>query len=121
MDMGKYDDISPERLRSDLVGFARFVLRLEEEGRILTSAAQLQKLLGELRQKLFAYEIRSSHLHLETPRARGGDAAASSGMEGDADPVVRDSLRVVREALRRTEEMLQEWQGTEPEDADDDE
>ena len=42
-------------------------------------------------------------------------------MEGDADPVVRDSLRVVREALRRTEEMLQEWQGTEPEDADDDE
>ena len=44
--MGKYDDISPERLRSDLVGFARFVLRLEEEGRILHSAAQLQKLLG---------------------------------------------------------------------------
>ena len=118
--MGKYDDISPERLRSDLVGFARFVLRLEEEGRILHSAAQLQKLLGELRQKLFAYEIRSSHLNLEPPRSRSGDVA-SAAREGDADPVVRDSLRVVREALRRTEEMLQEWQGTEPEDADDDE
>ena len=118
--MGKYDDISPERLRSDLVGFARFVLRLEEEGRILHSAAQLQKLLGELRQKLFAFEIRSSHLNLETPRSRSSDAA-SAAREGDADPVVRDSLRVVREALRRTEEMLQEWQGTEPEDSDDDE
>jgi hypothetical protein len=118
--MGKYDDISPERLRSDLVGFARFVLRLEEEGRVLNSAAQLQKLLGELRQKLFAYEIRSSHLNLEAPRSRSGNAPLAA-TEGDADPVIRDSLRVVREALRRTEEMLQEWKGTEPEDADDDE
>jgi hypothetical protein len=118
--MGKYDDISPERLRSDLVGFAKLVLRLEEEGRILHSAAQLQKLLGELRQKLFAFEIRSTHLNLEAPRSRSGETV-SAAVDADADPVVRDSLRVVREALRRTEEMLQEWQGAEPEDTDDDE
>ena len=117
--MGKYDDISPERLRSDLVGFARFVLRLEDEGRILASAAQLQKLLGELRQKLFAYEIRSSHLSLGAPRADLRDSDPSD--LSSADPLLRDSLRVVREALRRTEEMLQEWQGTVPEELDDDE
>lgn len=115
--MGKYDDISPERLRADLVGFARFVLRLEDEGRILTSAAQLQRLLGELRQKLFAYEIRSSHLNLEQPRRP--EAESSRGAE-ELDPVMRNSLRVVREALRRSEEMLQEWQGTAPEDTEED-
>jgi hypothetical protein len=118
--MGKYDDISPERLRADLVGFARFVLRLEDEGQILASAAQLQRLLGELRQKLFAYEIRSSHLNLEPPRRPSGDGDSSHGGE-ELDAVMRNSLRVVREALRRSEEMVQEWQGTESEDADEDE
>lgn len=118
--MGKYDDISPERLRADLVGFARFVIRLEDEDRILASAAQLQRLLGELRQKLFAYEIRSSHLSLDPPRRPSGDNEHSHAAE-ELDPVMRNSLRVVREALRRSEEMLQEWQGIAPEDAEEDE
>lgn len=114
--MGKYDDITPERLRNDLVAFAELLLRLDEEDGLLRSAAEIQRLIGELRQKLFAYEIRSSRLLPEKGREPAEDDVAS-----DEDPVVRESLRVIREAIRRDEEMLKEWEGSLPpeEDTDD--
>jgi ribonuclease PH len=44
--MGKYDDITPERLRSDLVAFAELLMRLNEEDGLLRSAAEIQRLIG---------------------------------------------------------------------------
>lgn len=115
--MGRYDDIEPEELRRDLVSFAELLLRLEREDGLLRSAAQLQRLIGELRQKLFAYEVRSSRL---LPGRTGASEPAERREEDD--PVVRESLRVIREALKREEEMLKEWEGTEePEEDRDDE
>ncbi len=107
--MGEYDDISEERLRADLVRFAELILRLESEGGLLVSPADLQKMIGELRQKLFAWEIRRSRYLVEDesgPEADAhGDASASSP-RGEAS---RESLRVVREALEREQQMIREW------------
>jgi len=116
--MGKYDDITPEELRKDLVAFAQLLLRLEKEEGLLRSAAELQRLIGELRQKLFAYEVRSSRL---LPGTSGAPARAG-GEPSEEDPVVKESLRVIREAIKREEEMLKEWEGIqEPEEDRDDE
>ena len=103
--MGQYDDISSAELRADLVLFAELVLRLQEDDGLLVSPADLQKILGELRQKLFAWEIRRSrHLGDAGSSEVRGDATASGAGEDT-------SLRVVREALERQERMIQEWSG----------
>ncbi len=107
--MGKYDDIQPEDLRNDLKQFARLILRLEREELLLRSAPELQRLIGELRQKLFAYEVRGAR------RLKAG-----SEPKEEADPSLRESLRVVREALEREKRMYDEWDGTSLSDEDDD-
>lgn len=102
--MGKYDDITPERLRADLVGFAQLILRLDREDGVLTSPADLQRLLGDLRQKLFAYEVRAGGM------AKGKEKGDEDSPLSD-DSTLKNSQKVVREALRREEEMLREWDG----------
>ncbi len=118
--MGKYDDISPDRLRADLVAFAQFIVRLEGEDGLLESPAELQRLLGDLRQKLFAYEVRSSRFGTDGTAASGEPSSVSRRTSGELDDrVLRQSLRVVREAIRRREEMEQEWMGAAPDDDED--
>ncbi len=130
--MGKYDDISADRLRADLVAFAQLILRLDREDGVLVSPADLQRMLGDLRQKIFAYEIRKSRMREEegekgrAPKSpdEGGsehDGASDGAGGGRTDRGLDDSLRVVREAIRRREEMVKEWEGRESEDTDDDE
>jgi hypothetical protein len=98
--MGRHDDITPERLRADLRRFAQLVLRLDEEGRLLEGTPRVMKMMGDLRQKLFAYEV------------RGAGRLAPSEPEVDPDsPEVQDSLRIVEEALRRAREAEGEWGG----------
>lgn len=109
--MGRYDDIPPEQIRADLVRFARLLLRLDEEGRLLRSIPHVQSLLGDLRQKLFAHEVRGTH---NLPGA-GAEGHAEEHMESvtpaelPEDPSIRESLRIVREALARQEEAVEEW------------
>jgi hypothetical protein len=108
--MGQYDDISEERLRADLVRFAELLLRLEEEGGLLVSPADLQKIMGELRQKLFAWEIRCSR-HLgqgDDTDAAGEDGRPAGEGAGEAPDA---SIRVVREAMERQKQMIREWSG----------
>ncbi len=50
--------VDPESLRTDLVRFARGILERDAAGRLLDSPADLQTVLGELRRRLFAYEVR---------------------------------------------------------------
>lgn len=112
--MGSYDDIPEDRLRSDLTAFAKLILQLEERGELLNSIPQVQRALGELRQKLFAFEVRSSrHLGATETPTPARDSAPPPALD---DTFLRDSIRVVREALRRQEDMLKEWDGLDDED-----
>jgi hypothetical protein len=113
--MGQYDDISESRLRADLVAFAQLILRLDRENGVLSSPADLQRLLGDLRQKIFAYEVRSGRLATDPPAEDGqiGEAKSRSRRRPE-DPVLRESIKVVREALLRSEEMVREWEGIPP-------
>jgi hypothetical protein len=105
--MGRYDDISDERLRAELTRAARLVLRMEEEGVLLERTASVLRLLGELRQMVFAFEVRSTRRdqpprpHPRSLRAR----ARPSGAEPE-DEELHDSMRIVREALEREREFL---------------
>ena len=99
--MGKYDDITPERLRAELLRFARLLTKMEEEGVLLQKTPSVLRLLGELRQMLFAHEVRYTKKLMpaetnERPGARANDQALA------------DSLRVVQEALRREKELQEE-------------
>ncbi len=107
--MGQYDDISEERLRADLVRFAELILRLESEGGLLVSPADLQKMIGELRQKLFAWEIRCSRHLGEGETGSGVDPHGERPSPDPRGEASRESLRVVREALEREQQMIREW------------
>jgi len=115
--MGQYDDISEEQLRADLVRFAELLLRLEEEGGLLVSPADLQKILGELRQKLFAWEIRCSrHLGQADDAGDTGEGQREETAAGEGPDA---SMRVVREALERQKQMIREWSGEADRESDD--
>ena len=113
--MGKYDEMPPEELRERLVRFGRLILRLEEEGELLEKAPQVLKIIGDLRQMLFAYEVRcTAHLGPEEAEAEGGEQDG-----GDDDPALLESLRVVEEALEREQELLDELARDPVDDPDD--
>lgn len=92
--MGKYDNIQPDALRADLLNFASFIQRLEQEGRLLDGIPRLLRILGDLRQKLFAYEVR---------------AVAQRPTEEQESPAVREARRIIEEALRRERDMISDW------------
>ena len=107
--MGKYDDITPDRLRAEITRFARLLLRMEDEGVLLEKAPAILRLLGELRQMLFAYEVRGTKRLApseaeEAAAEEGGEAGGSP--EGEAAP--GESLRIVREAVERERRFLEE-------------
>jgi hypothetical protein len=99
--MGKYDDITPEGLRAEILRFARLLLKLEKEGVLLDKTPSVLRLLGELRQMLFAYEVRYTKklMPSEKPRSTG---------ETELDHAPDDSVRIVQEALRREKELQEE-------------
>lgn len=107
--MGRYDEVDPEDLKQHLVRIARLILRLEEDDMLLQEAARLQKVFGDLRQKLFAYEIRSA-ADLAPPQEGSED---EEGEREPIDPLLEESHRIVREAREREEELRDElgWGG----------
>jgi hypothetical protein len=105
--MGQYDDITPEALRSDLLRLAGLIQQLERESRLLDATPSLLRLLGDLRAKLFAYEVRfTQRLPSQERRTEAEDEA------------VREARRIVEEAIRREREAREEWGGREPEGED---
>lgn len=102
--MGRYDDITPEQARAELLRFAELIQRMDREQILLRSSPRILKLLGELRQMLFAFEIRGAR-HLggkDLPGPQGGPAQA------ELDPDEAASLRVVEEAMQRERELQEE-------------
>ena len=94
--MGRYDDITPDELRAQLLRLARLIRAMEKRDVLLQRTASILKLLGELRQMIFAYEVRV------TKNLVPSDADAAS------DAAVGDSLRIVNEALDRERELQDE-------------
>ncbi len=137
--MGRYDDITDERLRAELTRFARLVLRMEEEGVLIDRTHSVLRLLGELRQMVFAHEVRNT-VRDQPPRphpltrqerlerdARARDADQPDSVPESGPPSAppsgresaQESFRIVREALDRERALLDELTGEVPSDEDD--
>lgn len=114
--MGRYDEIDPDELRRHLVRVAKLILQLDEDGELLRAAPRLQKLFGDLRQKLFAYEVRSTANLGPDDESAGEDETVG---EESVDSLLDESLRVVREAIERQEELREELDSGRPTDDDD--
>lgn len=115
--MGQYDGISGEQLRADLIRFSQLLQRLDGEGVLLRSAAELQVVLGQLRQKLFAWEVRASLLPDEGEVIRPSppeNVGSDERLDLVDETWIEDSLRVVREAMERQMEARDEWRNWGP-------
>ncbi len=103
--MARHDDMPEDQLREELVSFARLILLLDRKDALLDRSASLLRLLGDLRRMVFAYEVRvTNHEGPPKPRRPGVPGRLPAATE---DP----SLRIVREALEREQELLQELGG----------
>ncbi|UCC72238.1 MAG: hypothetical protein JSV86_18015 [Gemmatimonadota bacterium] len=91
----KRDQIDPTELRQQLLDLAAVVLELEERGELLEATPELIKIMGDLRSRLFEYEVR------HTGRLFGQEEEL---------PEILEAQRIVDEAARRLEdEEEQEW------------
>jgi hypothetical protein len=96
--MGRYDDITPDELTRQLLRLARLIRAMEKRGVLLQRTPSLLRLLGELRQMIFAYEVRV------TRNLSPGDTGKAETLA----PLLDDSLRIVQEALDRERELQDE-------------
>lgn len=103
--MGRHEDISEEQLREELVSFARLILLLDRKDALLDRSASVLRLLGDLRRMVFAWEVRATDRE-GPPRPRRPGARGAERPETD-----EGSLRIVREALEREQELLRELGG----------
>lgn len=90
----KHDRVDPERLRKELLELADRILHLEESGELLQASPQLIKMMGNLRSKLFEYEVRHTGRLLPKPAQA---------------PEVLEAERIIEEAARRMEEAERSW------------
>ena len=94
--MGQYDNIGEEQLRRDLLRLATLIRKLQDEGRLLEEIPRLMKIFGDLRQKMFAYEIRA--VEGLVPK------------DEEASRQIEESRRIVSEALESERARLKEWE-----------
>lgn len=107
--MGRYDDITDARLRSEVARFARILQRMEEKDEILDRTADILNLLAELRQMVFAWEVKCTFSEDgEAETGRREDLVSGSGRprrkrkkeETDGERIVREA-RELEERLRK--------------------
>lgn len=111
--MGRYDDISDERLRAEVARFARILQRMEDRSETLDRTADILKLLGELRRMVFAWEVRctfSDEDHDDRPRG--------TPKPRDLDQAMTLSERIVAEARRREQELREEFEHGDEQESD---
>lgn len=83
-----YDEGRARNLEALLRALAERILELDRQGRLLSQAGELMKLIGDVRSELFHYEVRATY---DTPE-------------------VADSRRIVSDAKKDTEP---DWEATE--------
>ncbi|HMG17519.1 MAG TPA: hypothetical protein VK573_02250 [Gemmatimonadales bacterium] len=71
-----------QRLIALLQALAERIQELDRMGRLLDSAPELQKLLGNARSELFHYEVRSTY---DTPEIAESRRIVEEAMEGGGD------------------------------------
>lgn len=98
--MGRYDDITDARLRSEIARFARILQRMEEMGETLERTADILTLLGELRQMVFAWEVRATFKKDPPEPLPPREPRRPRRRENDSDRIVREA-REAEERLRR--------------------
>lgn len=91
--MGQYDDIDPDVLRADLKHFAGLILQLDQDGKLLDATPRILGVLGDLRAKLFAYEVRATGRLLPRP---------------ETEDIV-EARKIVEDAIARLREAEAEW------------
>ncbi len=89
----KREEVNPEQIRRDLLELAGRIRRLDELGELLHATPELMKRMGDLRRKLFEYEVRCTGRLLPEP----------------VSPEVLEAQRIVEEAARRMEEEQKRW------------
>lgn len=101
------DQVDPQKLRESLLRLATLIQDLDAGGELLEAAPQLLQALGELRSKLFEYEVRCTGRLL--PKT-------------SESPEVAEAQRIVEEAVQRMQEAEEDWsQGWTPGQEDEDE
>ncbi len=85
--------VDPKKLRQELLNLAAAIRQLDQEGELLHSSPELIRRMGDLRRKLFEYEVRCTERLL--PR-------------GEL-PEVLEAQRIVREAAQQLEEEDEKW------------
>ena len=93
--MGQYDNIGADQLRRDLLRLATLIRKLQDEGRLLDEIPRLLKIFGDMRQKMFAYEIRAAE-----------DLVPKDEEESR---LIEESRRIVEEALESERVRMEEW------------
>lgn len=88
------EDVDPEALRRHLLELATRIRQLDEAGELLNASPELIRLMGNLRSKLFEYEVR----HTGRLLPKSVDL-----------PEVAEAQRIVEEAARRMEEAESSW------------
>lgn len=106
--MGRYDDIKPEDLRKELLRFARLIRAMEKQGVLLQKTPSLLRLLGRLRQMIFAYEVRVTRNLAPGEPGKAGGQPGPPAEEEESDPLSDRSARIVREARERERELQDE-------------
>jgi len=97
--------VDPERLRRDLLQLAEFIQKMDRERSLLNAAPRLLKLMGDLRSALFEYEVRHTGRLLPKPVPPGAEPDSEN-----EPPAVRESRRIVQEAIERQREAEREWE-----------
>lgn len=101
------DHVDPGMLRESLLRLANLIQDLDARGELLESAPQLLQALGELRSKLFEYEVRCTGRLLP---------------KSSDPPEVLEAQRIVEEAVQRMQEAEEDWsQGWTPGQEDEEE
>ncbi len=85
--------VDQKRLKQELLNLAAAIRRLDEEGELLHASPELIRLMGDLRRKLFEYEVRCTERLL--PRKEL--------------PEVLEAQQIVRDEARRLEEEDEKW------------
>ncbi|MEJ2539444.1 MAG: hypothetical protein P8188_05660 [Gemmatimonadota bacterium] len=96
--MGRYDNISDEKLRYEIQRFARILQRMERDGETLDRTADILTLLGELRRMVFAWEVRCTF---------EGEDGSTEVEPRKPEPSETASERIVREAREQASDFVE--------------
>ena len=83
-----YDEGRARNLEALLRALASRILELDAEGRLLSQAGELMRLIGDAKSELFHYEVRATY---DTPEVADSRRIVREAQDKDADNTKWDS------------------------------